>query len=454
MERLVQSNGELRLGAAFPAADEAAWRALVDKVLKGADFERRLVRPTADGIPVRPLYTRGRGRRAARADRAAGPRTLHPRRGAGRRHRAGTSASATPQPDPTTANAQILEDLERGVTSIQLCLSPTGSDRRVCMRHRTHSPARSRACCSTSPRSGSTPARASAKQPQHAARPLPRSAATPAARVRADLNADPLGAAVAGEALDARRRPGAQATDLAAEVAADWPGITTLLADGRPYHAGGASEAQELACAVATGIAYLRALEAAGLAPAAAHARSAWRSPSTPTSSSRSPSCGRCGGFGRGCSRSRALRTAMPGLRLHAETATRMATRRDPPREHPARHRRDLRRRRGRGHQHHRPAVRPRAGPPERPRPADRAQHAARPPGGERARPRHRSRRRELVRREPDRGAGRRRPGRSSRRSSGAGGMLGGPCAPACRRSWSPRAGQALREALATRREP
>ena len=50
-----------------------------------------------------------------------------------------------------------------------------------------------------------------------------------------------------------------------------WPGVTTLLADGRPYHAGGASEAQELAFAVATGIAYLRALSAAGMpAPAAA----------------------------------------------------------------------------------------------------------------------------------------------------------------------------------------
>jgi hypothetical protein len=32
------------LAAAFPAATEAQWRALVDGVLKGADFEKRLVR--------------------------------------------------------------------------------------------------------------------------------------------------------------------------------------------------------------------------------------------------------------------------------------------------------------------------------------------------------------------------------------------------------------------------
>ena len=80
-----------------------------------------------------------------------------------------------------------------------------------------------------------------------------------AAALRADLNADPLGAMVGGGALDPRAAL-AGAVGLAHEVAAAWPGTVALLADGRPYHAGGASEAQELAFAVATGIAYLRAL--------------------------------------------------------------------------------------------------------------------------------------------------------------------------------------------------
>ena len=38
------------LAGDFPQLDEARWRVLVDKVLKGADFERRLVTTTADGI--------------------------------------------------------------------------------------------------------------------------------------------------------------------------------------------------------------------------------------------------------------------------------------------------------------------------------------------------------------------------------------------------------------------
>ena len=40
-----------------PPAREA-WLELVDKVLKGADFEKRLVSRTADGLAIQPLYTR------------------------------------------------------------------------------------------------------------------------------------------------------------------------------------------------------------------------------------------------------------------------------------------------------------------------------------------------------------------------------------------------------------
>jgi methylmalonyl-CoA mutase len=48
------------------------------------------------------------------------------------------------------------------------------------------------------------------------------------------------------------------------------PHLTALVADGHPYHAAGGSEAQELAVVLATLAAYLRALDAAGIAPAQA----------------------------------------------------------------------------------------------------------------------------------------------------------------------------------------
>ena len=47
---------DLSFMSAFPAPTQEAWRAAVDKVLKGGDFEKRLVAKTADGIRVEPLY--------------------------------------------------------------------------------------------------------------------------------------------------------------------------------------------------------------------------------------------------------------------------------------------------------------------------------------------------------------------------------------------------------------
>ncbi len=49
---------EVQFAQDFPAANLDEWRALVEKALKGADFEKRLVTRTADGLKINPLYTR------------------------------------------------------------------------------------------------------------------------------------------------------------------------------------------------------------------------------------------------------------------------------------------------------------------------------------------------------------------------------------------------------------
>ena len=111
------SDGDLTLAGDFPAADEAEWRALVAKVLKGADFERRLVRETDDGIAhpaaLYRVHHDDPGLPGAtpfiRGAAAAATWDIRQRHGHG---------------DPALVNAQILEDLSQGVTSIQLCLEP------------------------------------------------------------------------------------------------------------------------------------------------------------------------------------------------------------------------------------------------------------------------------------------------------------------------------------------
>ncbi|HEU5470401.1 MAG TPA: methylmalonyl-CoA mutase subunit beta [Actinophytocola sp.] len=84
--------------------------------------------------------------------------------------------------------------------------------------------------------------------------------------VRGNLGADPLGLrASTGADTDP-----AAAARLASRVAAEFPALRAFVVDALPYHEAGGSDAQELGCALATGVAYLRAGTAAGLSPAAA----------------------------------------------------------------------------------------------------------------------------------------------------------------------------------------
>lgn len=77
------------------------------------------------------------------------------------------------------------------------------------------------------------------------------------------FNADPLGEAARTGFLD----PGGleRLAQLASVVAERSPGITCARADGSPYHDAGASDAQEVACTLATAVAYLGQLLEAGL---------------------------------------------------------------------------------------------------------------------------------------------------------------------------------------------
>src|SRR5262245_39237881 len=99
----------LPLAAGFAAADDAQWRALVDKVLKGADFRRRLVTRTADGIEIEPLYTRP----------AAGdaPQTHGVAINA---HRGWRIAQVRTEPTPDAFAAAALEDIEGGADALTL----------------------------------------------------------------------------------------------------------------------------------------------------------------------------------------------------------------------------------------------------------------------------------------------------------------------------------------------
>src|SRR5437868_11936305 len=93
----------LAFAAEFPAATREQWLKLVDGVLKGAPFDKRLVARTHDGLTIQPLYARASDARPLAARAPGTPWTVMQR---------------VDHPDPAAANEQALHDLENGATGL------------------------------------------------------------------------------------------------------------------------------------------------------------------------------------------------------------------------------------------------------------------------------------------------------------------------------------------------
>ncbi|MCL4765904.1 MAG: methylmalonyl-CoA mutase [Hyphomicrobiaceae bacterium] len=260
---MADATRDLELAAGFPPATQEAWLGLVGKVLGGGDFEARLVSRTLDGIRIAPLYTRADALPEAEAARPG--EAPYTRGGAV----AGTAAGWDirqfhSETDPRQANAAILDDLRGGATSIALHVASPGSSG-LPLAPDTLALALDgvllEACSIALIAGEATQEAAAALEELWVAR------GTAVAARRGHFNADPIGLlAQAGALADPLDRSLARAADLARKAEA-WPGATALLADGNPYHAAGASEAQELAAVLSTLVAYLRACDEAGLPP-------------------------------------------------------------------------------------------------------------------------------------------------------------------------------------------
>jgi methylmalonyl-CoA mutase len=239
---------------AFPKATETEWRAAVDRVLKGADFEKTLVGRTADALAIFPLHPRRGDVAPVHGARGVAPWKI---------------VARLEDPDAARGNALIHEDLLGGAGSVVLAFSGAPSARGFGLRD---------------------------------AAPGTLDAAL--AGVHADLitirlESAPFGGRAVAEAFAAyakrHRLPGGTLDiDFGLQPLADYavtgrlplafPAILTnthneivhlqaegfkgpfLRCDGRPFHEAGASEAQELAVVVAQGVSYLRGLSARGVA--------------------------------------------------------------------------------------------------------------------------------------------------------------------------------------------
>jgi methylmalonyl-CoA mutase len=115
------------LASDFAPASYEKWRQLVDKALKGGDFDKKLVAKTADGLRIEPLYARGDtlpGAEAAVPGKAPFTRGTHADvQGLGWQiHQRVVEA------DPASANKVILEELEGGANGAVLQIAGPGQN--------------------------------------------------------------------------------------------------------------------------------------------------------------------------------------------------------------------------------------------------------------------------------------------------------------------------------------
>ncbi|HVY84453.1 MAG TPA: methylmalonyl-CoA mutase family protein [Caulobacterales bacterium] len=223
-------------------ADESAWRALVEKALKGAPW-RKLITRTADGIEINPLYREADF--ATEGDIAGFPGAAPFVRGA-RASGPWLVRQAYDHPDPTQTNRDILADLQGGVGAVELVIDPAGANGVAIKDARDLDTALADVILEAAPVSldGGSHAPAIATLLRHKLKGV----AAPGTA----FNLDPLHAS-----MDALQE--------AVRAWRDLPAATILRVDARPAHEAGGSEAQEIAYALSAGILQLRLLQAQGL---------------------------------------------------------------------------------------------------------------------------------------------------------------------------------------------
>lgn len=238
---------------AFPTFAASDWNAAVAKALKGASFEK-LIGRAPDGYRVEPLYSGTTATPAIAARAAARPWTVTQR---------------IEHPDPAVANRLLVADLEGGAGAAEIVFAgsvqarphglpvdPAGFDSLFAGVFLDMISLRIDA------------GEATVAAVRHLA-DLALARGHAADRLDVSAVLDPLGLLAARGRLE---RPVADHVADAADLLRDGLARTVLEADGRAWHAAGATDGQELAAVLATAVHYWRGLAGAGtdLATAAA----------------------------------------------------------------------------------------------------------------------------------------------------------------------------------------
>jgi methylmalonyl-CoA mutase len=304
---------DLPLAAAFPPASREEWLALVERTLK-IPYER-LVAKTRDGLAIEPIYERAKGARAIAGRPTGAPWTVVQR---------------VDHPDAAKANAQALDDLKNGATGLAILVAGAAA---------AHGYGLNDASAATFERaSADIELDAVALRLDAGARDLEAAEAMLALAAKRGISADKLDLSLGFDPLGTLASTGAlnelpdaalkRRAHLAAELARSGFRGQAFLADGRVVHAAGGSEAQELAFALAAAVAYWRALEAAGVGLDAGRRQIAFM---LAADADQFLTLAKFRAMRKLWARVEEAAGVTPcPIRLHAETAWRMTTKRDP----------------------------------------------------------------------------------------------------------------------------
>ena len=241
----------LSLAADFAPVTSRQWLESVAAVLRrsgydGDDPVGHLSTRTLDGIDVRPLYTREDAVDSGR------PGVVPFVRG-GRAQGSGPVAWDVRAHHASADPDAVLTDLENGVTSLWLTIGPG----RIPVDQLPH--VLDGVLLDLAPIALDAGVESGAAA--EALRDLARERGVDAQALSGSLGFDPLG-------LQARTGEAHGLEDAVAwglRCADETPQLRAITVDALPFHEAGGSDAQELACALAAGVAYLRALRAAGM---------------------------------------------------------------------------------------------------------------------------------------------------------------------------------------------
>ena len=239
------------LASDFARATQEAWAALVEKTLKGPGPES-LTFKSFDGVRTQALYTRG----------SVVPSPVHAGPSQAREAGRWDIRTVVAHPDATKANAQALQDLENGASSLLLRLDPAGVDGVAVGSAEDLATVLAGVEIELA-----TVALDAGHLGVEAAEWL-HMVAKSAPQAKLALHLDPLSVFAAhGASRGPIADEIARGAACAARLHETYPLASAFLASGAVAHEAGGSEALELAVMLSAALTYLRALAAAGVEP-------------------------------------------------------------------------------------------------------------------------------------------------------------------------------------------